>query len=94
MTKDMTVKKVQEMLLEDKQRLKADSGISVLVTRSHDHQGKEAGSCRHCGKTGYKEDSCWKKYPELISDRYKSEKKEVPSTPPKKVLSVNKKHIC
>ena len=93
-TKDMTAEKAREMLLEDERRLKADSGSSALVTRGHGHRGTEAGSCRHCGKTGHKEDSCWKKYPELIPNRYKLEEDEAPPTPPKKVLSVGKKRLC
>ena len=90
----MTAEKAREMLLEDEQRLKADSGASALVTHSHGHQGKGTGSCWHCGKTGHKEDACWKKYPELIPDRYKSEEKEAPPTPPKKALSVGRKRLC
>ena len=91
-TKDMTAEKAREMLLEDERRLKADSGASALVTRGHGH--RDTGSCRHCGKTGHKEDLCWKKYPELIPDRYKSEEREAPPTPPKKTLSVGKKRLC
>ncbi len=79
------------MLLENGQRLKADSGVSALVTPSHGH--RDTGNCRHCGKTGHKEDLCWKKYPELIPDRYKSEEKEAPPTPPNKTLSVSKRLI-
>ena len=93
-TKDMTAEKAREMLLEDERRLKANSGASALVTRGHGHQGTEAGSCRYCGKPGHKEDSCWKKYPELIPDRYKTEEKDAPPTPPKTVLSVSKRRIC
>lgn len=39
-TKDITVEKVQEMLLEVEQRLKADSGASALMMRTNGHQGK------------------------------------------------------
>lgn len=67
-TKDITAAKAREILLEDEQRLKANSGVSVLVARGHSHRNTEAGSCRHYGKTGHKEDLCWKKYLELISD--------------------------
>lgn len=89
----MIVRKVQEMLLENKQRLKANSKVSALVTYTHGHQNIEISSCQHCGKTEHKEDSYWKKYPELIPDQYKSEKKEAPLTPLKKALSVSKKRL-
>ena len=68
-------------------------GLGGKVTGRRRHC-TEAGSCRHCGKTGHKEDSCWKKYPELIPNRYKLEEDEAPPTPPKKVLSVGKKRLC
>ncbi len=50
-TKIMTAKKVGEMLLEDKRRLKANSGESALVVFNHGH--RDTGSCRYCGKTGH-----------------------------------------
>ena len=53
----MTVEKVQEMLLKDEQRFKADSGALTLVIRCHSHQGKRMGNCWHCGKTRLKEDA-------------------------------------
>ena len=93
-TKDMTAEKAREMLLEDERRLKADSWASALVTCGHPNRNTEAGSCRHCGKPGHKEDSCWKKYPELIPDRYTPEQREPSPTPPKKALSVGKKRLC
>lgn len=82
------------MLLKDKQRLKASFGASALVTHAHGYQNTEANSCRHCGKTRHKKDSCWKKYLELISDQYKFQKREAPLTPPKLALSVGKNRLC
>ena len=93
-TKDITAEKAQEMLLEDKQRLKANSGASALVIRGHGHQNTEAGSCRYCEKTRHKEDSCWKKYLDLIPDQYKLEEKEPPPTAPKKALLIGKRLLC
>ena len=88
----MTAEKAREMLLEDERRLKANSGASALVTRGHGHQGTEAGGCQYCGKAGHKEDSCWRKYPELIPDRYKSEEKE--ATPKKCYYQLVKERIA
>ena len=93
-TKDITVEKAREMLLEDEKRLKADSEISALVIHSHGHQGKGKDSCRYCGKTGDKEDACWKKYPELIPNQYKSEEKDTSLIPSKKALSMGRKRLC
>ncbi len=91
-TKDMTAQKARKMLLGDERRRKADSGASALVIFGHGH--RDTGSCRYCGKTGHKEDLCWKKYPELIPDQYKSEEKEAPLTTLKKTLLAGKKRLC
>ena len=91
-TKDMTAQKAWKMLLESERRRKVDSGASTLVIFGLDH--RDTSSCRYYGKTGHKEDLCWKKYPELIPDRYKSEEKEAPLTTLKKALLVGKKRLC
>lgn len=57
MIKDITIEKAQEILLKDKQRLKADFRASILVIYDHDYWGTEAGSCWHYSKTKYKKDS-------------------------------------
>lgn len=90
-TKNMTVEKARKMLFEDEQGLKADFGASALVIHSYDQGRKATGNCLHCDRIGHKEDSCWKKYPKLILNWYKSEKKKVSLTPPKKALSVGKR---
>ena len=94
MTKDITAEKAREMFLEDKRKLKADSGALALVTHGHPNQNIAGGSCQPCGKPGHKEDSCWKKYPKLILNPYTPEQKEPSPTPLKKALSVGKKHLC
>lgn len=70
-TSNMTAEKAREMLLEDERREAANHGeqasnARVLAHRTFDRQGQEAGGCQHCHKPGHKEDSCWKKHPELI----------------------------
>ena len=60
-------------------------GLGGKVNRRH-RRYTEPGSCRHCGKTGHKEDSYLKMYPELIPDQYTLLEKEAPPTPPKKRL--------
>lgn len=62
----MIVEKLQEMLLEDEKKLKANSEALALVTRTHGYQGKRTGSYQHCGKIEYKENACWKKYLKFI----------------------------
>ena len=57
-TKDMTAEKTQKMLLEDEQRLKANSGASSLVIRGHSHQNIEAANGWYCDKLKHKKDSC------------------------------------
>ena len=93
-TKDMTAEKAREMLLDDERRLNADSRASALVTRGHPNRNTAVGSCQYYEKPGHKGDSCWKKYPELISNQYTPEQKEPSPTSPKKALSIGKKRLC
>lgn len=94
MTNDLTAKKAHEILLENKQRLKADFRLSALVTSCYAYQGKVTSSCRHYNKIGYWRNVYWKKYLKLISNQYKSEEKVVLLTPLKKALLISKKHLC
>lgn len=58
MTKDITVKKAQDMLLKDEERLSADFKAYTLIICCHSDGADEAGSCWHCSKIGYKKDLC------------------------------------
>ena len=49
------MEKAQKILLEDKQRLKANSKASAIVTNSYGHQGIETSNCQYYGKSRYKE---------------------------------------
>ena len=84
-TSDMTAEKARDMLLEDERRQAEKNGdkasnATALAHRNSDHRGLEAGGCQHCHKPGHKEDSCWRKYPELMPAWAKL-KRELESTP-------------
>lgn len=63
-TKDITEKKAWKILLKDKQNVKENFEVSILVICN---QNIEANSYLYYGKTRYKENSFWKKYLKLIS---------------------------
>ena len=102
-TSDMTAEKARDMLLEDERRQAEKNGdkasnATALAHCNSDHQGQGAGGCRLCHKSGHKEDSCWRKNPELIPAwaklKRESESTPVESTLPSKPASILKNVHC
>ena len=102
-TFDMTAEKARDMLLEDESRQAEKNGnkasnATALAHCNSDHRGHKAGGCRHCHKTGHKEDSCWRKHPELMPAwaklKHESESTPVGLTLPSKPATMLKNVQC